>query len=60
MVLEFLVVELKLVEMVKLGYLLIYQDCLLSAIIKNTQTKDKYLRNIYKVLGFFLLKNPAL
>lgn len=35
MVLGFSVVELKLVEMVKLGYLLKYQDCLLSAIIKN-------------------------
>lgn len=49
--LEFSVVELKLVEMVKLGYLLKYQDCLLSAIIRN-KIKEKYLSAIYRIVYF--------
>lgn len=46
MVLEFSVVELKLGEMVKLGYLLKYQDCLLSAIIKNKTKRELFKGNM--------------
>lgn len=59
MVLEFSAVELKLVEMVKLGYLLKYQDCLLSAIIQNKKVNIlewcKYTR-----WCFSPFENPAL
>lgn len=53
--LEFSVVELKLGEMVKLGCLLKYQDCLLSVIIKNKTERELFKGNIQGSI-FFSLK----